>query len=1323
MKIAIVDVLGLSYDGSTLEKRGLGGSESAVILMAKELVNVGFDVTVYNDCGSDDSVPGKYDGVMYRPLSFIEGKTLEYDIIIASRSVAAFSPPELKQSFKSFVNLPNFDNFKAKYKVLWMHDTFCDGDQLIEPFLVAGRIDKVFTLSDFHTSYTSNCDHGGKRMFETMKNYIFQTRNGMKKHIDWVDVRDKDPDLFVYNASVSKGMIPLIERVWPEFLERVPHAKLKVIGGYYKFRDDSPPDELEEKYHDLVAKYGDRIDFTGIIPQKEIAEILAKASYMIYPAAFPETFGISTLESLFYNTPLVTCNFGALEETAIDIACYKIPYPIVPNSLFPNISTDFQVERFVNMLERAYNDKYLHQQKMYACNQIKGICTWDTVALQWKQHFYKALGDYLPVAEYRKVSKINHDVHKVFGRRFSNPEELQEPRYRRSMHIDVIVPVYNAEKYIERCIKSIAAQDYPYYSVWIIDDCSTDNTYEVANRTIQMYDNEGNFDICKNEENKGAVCNQIETMLESVSMHCGASIVMLVDGDDWLVNDPNIFHKINNLYQEGAEFTYGSCWSVVDNIPLIAQPYPPEVKQNKSYRDYRFAWNMPYTHLRTFSSDLVKRLEDTSAFKDENGDWLKAGGDTAVFYTMLEMANPDKVVCIPDILYNYNDANPLNDYKVNGEEQTKNARNVMKKAPLKDNALEIINNDWPAIKSSIIDHVTDWSVCVQAGGHYGTYPKRLSELFNIVYTFEADIDNYEILNRACTEKNIFKFNAALSAYSHRVGITRVSEGNSGQNYVIDGNDVNAITIDSLNLNACGLIQLDIERHELFALMGAIETIEKYHPVIILEGPETTNNSCNAILEQLGYIEVSRAGVDTVFKYVNAQRPSCEYTKSNDNLTKKKILIAIPTAKYIEVQTFKSIYDLEVPDGYEVDFQYFYGYAVDQVRNLIASWVVNSYDYLFAVDHDVTFAPDTLKKMLSHDKHVVSGIYRQRLEPQVIEIYDKNFRNVPYESLANGGLIEIGGCGFGCVLVKKEVLESVGYPQFVYHQTLDFANTFSEDLDFCRKATAKGYGVWVDTSIICGHIGERVFQVEMQQPPKDLTGFKEAVAECFTETSEQIKLRELGNMKLLPQTHIDYLLKMKENGINPKVIYDIGACVLHWTNEAKHVWNDSEYVLFEAMDAVKFLYDETDHRYSLGVLSDQDYKMVSFNENTEHPGGNSYYDENVELSPRAAELFPSEKKVQKVARTLDNIVKSKKFPLPDLIKMDVQGAELDILRGAEDVIKSCKDIILEMQTVDYNIGAPKVQEITDYLISVGFVKVGGMFCGGFMDGDYHFTRAN
>jgi len=307
-------------------------------------------------------------------------------------------------------------------------------------------------------------------------------------------------------------------------------------------------------------------------------------------------------------------------------------------------------------------------------------------------------------------------------------------------------------------------------------------------------------------------------------------------------------------------------------------------------------------------------------------------------------------------------------------------------------------------------------------------------------------------------------------------IVHLEGGNSGMNVVMPGSQIEAVTIDSLDLPSCGLIQLDIERHELFALMGAIETIEKYRPVIMLEGPETTNNSCNVILEQLGYKFVSRAGVDSVFKYVAALAPTTEYRET----VKKKILIAIPTARYIEAETFKCIYDLEVPEGYEVTFQYFYGYRVDQVRNLIADWVVRGFDYLFSVDHDITFPPDTLKKLVSHDQDLVTGVYRQRLEPQQLEVYEPLGSRMSAQDLftKNWKLIGIGGCGFGCVLVKKEVFVGVGYPQFEYYPALDHGNTISEDTDFCKKAMGKGFKLWCDPSILCGHIGSTTMHVEV-----------------------------------------------------------------------------------------------------------------------------------------------------------------------------------------------------------------------------------------------------
>lgn len=677
MKITFIDCLGLPYDGSTLSKRGLGGSESAVIYISRELAKIGFDVTVYNDCdGEKDCSPGIYDNVRYRPIREIANEN-NFGIVISSRSVAPFTPSHINKTFKSFVTLPNFDHIvpNSVHRVLWLHDTFCDGDDLMEDLIIQKRLNEVFVLSDFHLDYVTNCHHGRKRMFEVLKKYMFLTRNGIGRYVDFVDVRKKDPNLFVYNSSVTKGMMPLIDKVWPRVQEAIPEARLKIIGGYYKFKDQDGPDAQQKRYYELIEyskSMGLNIEFTGIIKQDQVAAIMAESSYMIYPAAYPETYGISCIEALAHNTPLITCDFGALEETAIDSACYKIPYPIEPNSLFPHINNEYQVNAFVDMAIRAHKDKYLHQQKMYACNQLKDIVGWDSVALQWKQHLFYKLGEYLPVDEYHKVSRINHKVRKAFGRRFMNPEELQDPRTEEKQ-ITVITPVYNSEKYIQKCIFSVASQDYLMYNMVVVNDNSTDRTLEVIKETLEQLPEKirKKFTVVNNTENMGAVYNQIT----NIRKYNDDRIIMLLDGDDSLVNDPNIFHKYNNLYHDGAEFTYGSCWSMIDNIPLIAQEYPPFIKEMRLYKDYKFNWNMPYTHLRTFSRRLLDNIPDYE-FKSLTGSWYKAGGDNAVFYSILLKADPSKVVCVPEVVYNYNDMNPLNDFKVNSNEQTKNSKEI-----------------------------------------------------------------------------------------------------------------------------------------------------------------------------------------------------------------------------------------------------------------------------------------------------------------------------------------------------------------------------------------------------------------------------------------------------------------------------------------------------------------------------------------------------------------------------------------------------------------------------------------------------------------------
>ena len=217
-----------------------------------------------------------------------------------------------------------------------------------------------------------------------------------------------------------------------------------------------------------------------------------------------------------------------------------------------------------------------------------------------------------------------------------------------------------------------------------------------------------------------------------------------------------------------------------------------------------------------------------------------------------------------------------------------------------------------------------------------------------------------------------------------------------------------------------------------------------------------------------------------------------------------------------------------------------------------------------------------------------------------------------------------------------------------------------------------------------------------------------------------RLRELSKQDLLPKAHKDYLRAMKDIAdIEPKVIYDIGASVLHWTHAAQEVWPDAKYVVFEALGECDFLYEEEGLAHYIAVLSspEPENHEVFFMWNGDHPGGSSYYKENQIYNGRPdlykAQIMPTV--------TLDWVVKTYNIALPDLIKMDIQGAELDVLKGATETLKSCEHLILELQKVEYNIGAPLEDEVIDYCESIGFILVTPEFSDNGPDHDSHFAR--
>lgn len=230
--------------------------------------------------------------------------------------------------------------------------------------------------------------------------------------------------------------------------------------------------------------------------------------------------------------------------------------------------------------------------------------------------------------------------------------------------------------------------------------------------------------------------------------------------------------------------------------------------------------------------------------------------------------------------------------------------------------------------------------------------------------------------------------------------------------------------------------------------------------------------------------------------------------------------------------------------------------------------------------------------------------------------------------------------------------------------------------------------------------------------------KLTAAELVKLTPAEQMVAQVHRGTQMAANHVAYLKKLKANGFEPKVAYDIGASALHWTREVKKLWPRCRMVLFDAHAPAEFLYKE--HLHYVGVLSDTDHGSRRFYSNDDAFSGNSYYRE--VGSVQADAIFPETSGTMRETRTLDSVVQEFRFPRPDLVKIDVQGAEIDILHGGKQTLSHAKHLLVELQHTMYNKGAPLAAEAVTYIEMHGWKCIAPAFSSnGPFDADYGFER--
>lgn len=196
----------------------------------------------------------------------------------------------------------------------------------------------------------------------------------------------------------------------------------------------------------------------------------------------------------------------------------------------------------------------------------------------------------------------------------------------------------------------------------------------------------------------------------------------------------------------------------------------------------------------------------------------------------------------------------------------------------------------------------------------------------------------------------------------------------------------------------------------------------------------------------------------------------------------KTLIAIPSMDQVPALFAHSLATLRKAGECVVAFQI--ASLVYTARNELAKRAVAcGADFILWLDSDMVFQPDLLERLMAYmedpETSIVSGLYFRRVAPyspvlfDKLEITDKECINTEFTEIPDH-TFEVGGCGFGGVLMRTSVIYDVALK---YGSMFDPINGVGEDLSFCWRARQLGHKIICDPSIELGHVGTNLITRE------------------------------------------------------------------------------------------------------------------------------------------------------------------------------------------------------------------------------------------------------
>lgn len=214
----------------------------------------------------------------------------------------------------------------------------------------------------------------------------------------------------------------------------------------------------------------------------------------------------------------------------------------------------------------------------------------------------------------------------------------------------------------------------------------------------------------------------------------------------------------------------------------------------------------------------------------------------------------------------------------------------------------------------------------------------------------------------------------------------------------------------------------------------------------------------------------------------------------------KIMIAVPCMDQVPAPFAQSLAMIRKSDD-DVACAFQMGSLIYTSRNNLALQAMKAeFDYMLWLDSDMVFQQDLLIKMKQvmdeKDLDFLTGLYFRRVPPFTPVLFDQldidengictwtDWKDVPE------GMFKVGGCGFGCVLIKTDVIFEV---QSKFGEMFNPIANMGEDLSFCWRARQCGYDIWCDPSLVCGHVGYTIINDKFYQSYRSVHPEKEVEA--------------------------------------------------------------------------------------------------------------------------------------------------------------------------------------------------------------------------------------